>query len=255
LHSGVSSSYAPLSSTQQDQRHQQHQHQQQERLNGPSPTFHLLQLSPNTSPLSSPLTPPPTKQGSLSLLMSQAVTLTTSISPFTASMSSSNSDQNLYDSREKKEFNVSNIWAEVEKKIKVVDDHIQWSDLVNGINEAINLLYISLYPSTAQYGGIYYTAQEGEEFKRIRGDHAGSKIPLAEYKFLWLKHIESYLRALTKIPHTWFGTPKLFHGPMSREKSEKLLSTCKIGTLIIRYTCKKSAICLFSSLGWTCSTY
>jgi len=142
---------------------------------------------------------------------------------------------------------LANIWSEVEKKIKVVDDHIQWSDLVNGINEAINLLYISLCPTTVQYGGTYFTAQEAEEFKRIRGDLAGSKIPLSEYKFLWLKHIESYLRVLTKIPHTWLiGTPRLFHGPMSREKAEKLLSTCKPLTLLIRYTCKKYALC-FSS--------
>jgi len=141
---------------------------------------------------------------------------------------------------------VLNIWSEVEKKFKIVDDHIQWSDIVSGINEAINLLYISLYPTSVQYGGTYFTTQEGDEFKRIRGDLAGSKIPLSEYKVLWLKHIESYLKVLTKIPHTWFTIPRLFHGPMSRDKSEKLLTNCKPLTLILRYTCKQQALCLSS---------
>jgi len=127
-----------------------------------------------------------------------------------------------------------------------VDDHINWSDIVSGMNEAIHLIYVTLCPTNAENGLNYFTTQEGEEFKKIRGDLAGSKIPVAEYKFLWLKHIESYLKVVAKIPYTWWGTPRLFHGVMSRDKSEKLLSTCKSGTLLIRYSSRNSGIC-FSS--------
>jgi hypothetical protein len=157
------------------------------------------------------------------------------------------SEQSLFDVRsEKKDFNLQNIWSEVEKKIKVVDEHIQWSDIVNGMNEAINLLFITLYPAYVPHGATFFTTQEGEEFKKIRGGFAGSKIPVSEYKFLWLGKIENYLKTLVKIPYTWFGTPRVFHGPMSRDRSQQLLSTCKAGTLIVRYSCKNSGLC-FSS--------
>jgi len=134
------------------------------------------------------------------------------------------------------------------KKIKVENDQIQWADLIVGINEAINLIFMSISPAYVSNGVTFFTEKEAEEFKKIRGGLAGTKIPLSEYKFVWLKHIESYLRTLVKIPFTWFNNPRIFHGPMSRATAEQMLNEkrSQAGTLIVRYSCNSSGLC-FSS--------
>jgi len=138
------------------------------------------------------------------------------------------------------------IWPQVEKKLTIANGQIQWSQLMDGLSHAINLLYISQYPTEVAFGTSFLSTQDEAELKLFRAHSLGPTVALSEYKQLWAPMFESYLCCLTKILPAWFSEPRLFHGPMSRDTSEKLLLPCKPGTFILRYSVKNSGLCLSS---------